>query len=587
MSTPAIGCGPRRGRLASAGAVVLLGVLIALLHGPSVGSGLFMDDRAHFRQLRECDWSLAGLTAACRLELVGGVVELWWLPETTLRFFRPVAFGLMKLTYALSGWSPAAMHVASLLWHLATCVLLMALLRRLGASRWLAWAVAALFAIHPAHVATVQWIACQTELMVTTFLLAATLCFGRFRGWPGFTDSDVPRSAASGFGWAAASAVFFVLALGCRENAAVFPLVLVVAEPLVRGRRRAALALYAVLGALLVAYLGVRAAMLGGAALPQRPYVMPPGDPDFGRFVFDKLLYYLLGEYLLVPCVPIGGLPFFQARPLTFYGLAALVVLALVIICLRWGRDLPRVIGPAWLLAFMLPVLPVFASPHHLYLPGVGWAVTIMLALRALGTCSGPAVSLVARLRRPAMWACILVLGALFGVMTFYFGVAFETGQEVEDCLAAELAATRSGLQDGDMLYVANLPVLGHYARLAVEERTGRRNLRLLPLTWSPRLLGPATPTELTWVNDCTIDVRVAGDRYFGGVLGLLVCEATTQGIPAEVDRMDDLGFRVRVLERDNEGIAALRFEFQRPPSRPGIHLFWASRSRWAYEVRP
>jgi hypothetical protein len=587
MNTPAFGCGRRRGRLASAGAVVLLGVLIALLQGPSVGSGLFMDDYAHFRQLRECDWSLAGLTAACRLELVGGVVQLWWLPETTLRFFRPVAFGLMKLTYTLAGWSPVPMHVASLLWHLATCVLLMVLLRRLGASRWLAWAVAALFAIHPAHVATVQWIACQTELMVTAFLLAATLCFGRFRGWPGFADSGLPRSAASIFGWAAASAVFFLLALGCRENAAVFPLVLVVAEPLVRGRRRPAFALYAVLGALLVVYLGVRAAMLGGAALPPRPYVMPAGDPDFGRFLFDKLLYYLLGEYLLVPCVPIGGLPFCQARPLTFYGLAALVLLALVIICLRWGRGLARVIGPAWLLGFMLPVLPVFASPHHLYLPGVGWAVTIMLALRGLGAGSAPVVSRAARLRRPALWACILVLGALFGVMTFYFGMAFETGQEVEDCLAAELAATPSGLQDGDVLYVANLPVLGHYARLAVEERTGRRNLRLLPLTWSPRLLGPATPTELTWVNDRTIDVRVAGDRYFGGVLGLLIREATTQGIPAEVDRMDDLGFRVRVLERDDAGIAALRFEFQRRPSPPGVHLFWGSRTRWAYEVRP
>ena len=100
-------------------AVIGLAALIFVLHGRAVTYGLFMDDYAHYRQLGECGWSLGELTRACQLELVGGVIELWWMPECTLRFFRPLAFGIMKLTYTLSGWSPAAMHVASLTWHLA------------------------------------------------------------------------------------------------------------------------------------------------------------------------------------------------------------------------------------------------------------------------------------------------------------------------------------------------------------------------------------------------------------------------------------------------------------------------------------
>ncbi len=572
--------GPRRRALAAA--VVVLGGLIAAVHGPAVRAGLFMDDHAHLRQLRECDWSLGGLTAACRLDLVGGTIDLWWLPPTTLRFFRPVAFGLMKLTYTLSGWNPAVMHVASLAWHFATCVLLMLFLGRLGVSRALATAVAGLFAIHPGHLATVQWIACQSELMVTTFLLAALLCFARYRGWPGF-EGTTP----AGIGWAVASAALFLLALGCRENAVMFPLVAATGEFLVRRRRRA-LALYAVFGVLLLVYLAGRTVLLGGAAVPQRPYVMPPGDPDFARFVCDKALYYLLGEYLFVPCVPVGGLPFFEARPLFFYGLAALVVVGVLIVCLRWGRGLPGLIGPAWLIGFMLPVLPVFASPHHLYLPGIGWAVTMMLALQALGSSQRLAASgLIARLRQPALWTCILLLGVFFSSATLFFGQAFQAGIGVENCLAEEIATAPSGIQDGDVLYVANLPVIGHYARLAVEERTGRHNLRLIPLTWSPRLLGPATPLALDWLDDRTLELRVAGDRYFGGVLGRLVREATGGDIPAEVDRTADLGFRVRVLARDAEGISALRFEFSRPPLPPGVHLFWTSRARWAYEVRP
>jgi hypothetical protein len=579
MNRPAIR--RRRARLALVAPVVVLGGLIAALHGPAVRTGLFMDDHAHLQQLRACDWSLTGLTAACRLELVGGTIDLWWLPRTTLRFFRPVAFGLMKLTYTLSGWSPAVMHVASLAWHFAVCVLLMLFLGRLGASRALAAAVAALFAIHPGHLATVQWIACQSELMVTAFLLGALLCFARYRGWPGF---EAPTHA--GLGWALASAVLFLLALGCRENAVMFPLVIASGEILVRRRRRG-LGLYAAFGVLLLVYLVARTTFLGGAALPQRPYVMPPGDPDFGRFVFDKALYYLLGEYWLIPCVPVGGLPFFEARPLLFYGLAALVVVGVLVVCLRWGRGLPGLLGPAWLIGFMLPVLPVFASPHHLYLPGIGWAVTVMLVLRAVGARRPLATGLLARLRRPAMWTGVLTLGVFFGVTTFLFGLAFQAGPEVENCLAEEIAAAPSGLQDGDVLYVANMPVIGHYARLAVQERTGRRNLRLIPLTWSPRLLGPATPIALTWVDDRTVDLRVAGDRYFGGALGQLVREATGHDIPDEVDRTGDLGFRVRVLERDAAGISALRFEFLRPPVPPGVHLFWTSRARWAYEVRP
>ena len=244
--------------LRDGGVVLLLAALILVLHSNSLDHGLFMDDYAHFQQLRECDWSLGGLVDACRLELVGGVVNLWFIPECTLRFFRPVSFGLMKLTYTLGGWDPFVMHVASLLWHLVACTLLMLLLRRLGASTWLAWCVAGLFAVHPGQVATIQWIACQTELMGTTFLLGATLCYLRFRGWSELTNTLPARRAR--FGWAAACALLFAIALGCRENAIAFPLVMLPVEFLLwRRRTREMISVYAVLGVLAIAYLAVRA----------------------------------------------------------------------------------------------------------------------------------------------------------------------------------------------------------------------------------------------------------------------------------------------------------------------------------------
>ncbi|MGE3181129.1 MAG: hypothetical protein AB7N71_05815, partial [Phycisphaerae bacterium] len=116
--------------------VLILGSLAAailLVHGVSLQGGLFMDDYAHIRQLREADWSVEGLAAACRLALVGegDIAEMWWMPECTLRFFRPISFGIMKLTYQVSGWNPTALHAASLVWHWVASSLIACLLLRL------------------------------------------------------------------------------------------------------------------------------------------------------------------------------------------------------------------------------------------------------------------------------------------------------------------------------------------------------------------------------------------------------------------------------------------------------------------------
>ncbi len=571
-------------------AVLGLAALIFLLHGRAVTYGLFMDDYAHCRQLRDCGWSFGELARACHLELIGGVIELWWMPECTLRFFRPVAFGLMKLVYVSTGWSPVAMHVASLAWHLAACILLLLLLRRLGTSRPLAWAVATLFAIHPGHIATVQWIASQTELIVTTLLLAALLCYAEFRRWP--HDSVVTAPALSPqvrWRWGVACAVLFALALGCRENAIVFPLVALVTEPLVRPRRpRATLLLFALLGLILGAYLAVRSYYLGGTALPPRPYVVPPTDPDFFRYVLDKACYYLLGEFLLVPCVPIGGLAYFRERPLVFYGLALVVTAILAAVVIRNRRRVSGVLGPACLVGFMAPVLPAFESPHHLYLPGIGWAILATLLFQTIGDVGGRAKNRIRRWRRRLMWLGIIITGLLFGVATHFFGLAFDTAQAVEDQVVDEIATAPRPVNDGDTLYIANLPVIAHYVRLAVEERTGRRDLRVVALTWSPRLLGMATPSELKRVDGRTIEVHVAEDRYFSGPLQRLVQETSGGKMPGLTQQpVPYKDLTINVLERDPTGVSTLRFTFQHGLAQTGVHLFWGSQTRWAYQVPP
>jgi len=593
-TSPSVRRPPRRDArplLALAG----LAVIIAVLHGRCLSYGLFLDDHAHYRQLREADWSLGGLVAACRLELFGGVLEAWWMPEVTLRFFRPTAFALMKLTYTLAHWSPLGGHLASLCWHFAACALLLFLLRRLGASWWIAWAAAALFAIHPGHLVTVQWIAVQSELMVTTFLLAATLCYGRFRGWRG-TGGVVggPTSGRSGslvsphWPWAIACWVFFTLALGCRENAVMFPLVLLALESLLARRRRSSYLLFAALVLIVPAYLAVRAHYLHGMALPPRPYVMPPDDPGFLRFVFDKAGYYLLGELFLVPCIPIGGLPYLTGHPFWFYGGTVVGFALLALLLFRRERRATTIFGIVWMFLFMAPVLPAFASPHHLYLPGIGWAVIAVRVIEALRGTAPTALGHLARYRATLAAAGTATVGVGFAACTHFFALPMEAAQAVEDMLVKEVIATPTGLHDGDTLYFANLPLVAHYVKLAVEERTGLRGLRAVALTWSPRLLGTVTPSEVAWLDSDGIEIRTEGDRYFSGPLGVLAAEASGRPEPIRLGEMIAArGYRVELAGRDERGITALRFRFDRRPPAPGLHLYWGSGARWAYEIRP
>lgn len=572
-------------------AVASLALIIVILHGQSLTYGLFMDDYAHFTQLKAADWSLRGLVDACRLELSGGIIDYWWMPEVTLRFFRPVSFGVMKLVYALSDWNPTVQHGFSLAWHLLTCVLLMVLLRRLGASLKGAWVIAGLFAIHPGHVATVQWIACQTELMVTSALLGAMLCYLNYRGYsPDAADTKLEQKPGH-LGWAIGTLVLFGLALGCRENAVMFPLVLLCVEPYFqrRGQIGRAVTLFVLMFALVGGYVALRSAMLGGVSLPPRPYVVPPTAPDFVRYCFDKACYYLLGEFLLVPCVPIGGLPYFRGRPLVFYGLTLLAVVLLIAAFVRYRRRLPALLGPAWLFGFVGPLLPVFEAPHHLYLPGVGWAMVAGLLMTRMGSPRAQRPP-----RVPRDWAdharaffCVAA-AALFSVSTYFFTLALDTGQRAEDRVIDEMVDSPIAIENGDTVYFVNLPLIAHYVQLALQERTGHPNIRVHALTWSPRLLGLVNApvrSELTRIDDRTIEIHLAGDAWFSGPLGLLTRESRGGKEPLVDGPERGEGFSVSALERADGGLTGLRITFNEPLNRPHVHLFYGSRVRWAAQL--
>lgn len=114
-------------------------------------------------------------------------------PRASATGYRPLADTLFYGQYRLwSEWNPTGYHVISLALHLLNVALFWLILRRLRVRGVIL--AAAIFALHPAGVQAVGWIARQPSLWATFFCLAATLAYFRVVGMTQPDDDSPPRT---------------------------------------------------------------------------------------------------------------------------------------------------------------------------------------------------------------------------------------------------------------------------------------------------------------------------------------------------------------------------------------------------------
>lgn len=568
----------------------VLACLVLAGHGWNVRSGLFLDDHAHYRHLRQGDWSYRTLVEASWLGVVGDVMDLWFAGDTGLHFYRPLAFALLKIEYLLAGWRPTGMHLFSLGWHWL-CAMLVASLawRCMGRAFWAAVA-AGIFAIHPAHVATVAWIACQTELMVTALALTAVCCYWRYSGWPvpllppaAGPAEPVTAAPAGRTAWLAGALAAFAAALGCRENAVIIPLLLLLGDLMFRRPWRRRLPVYSLLAAMLGAYFLLRWQALGGFVLPGRPYLVRPGDPQFLPFVRDKLAYCLLGLFGFVPVLPIGGLKYLRCHPVSFWaGVGGVLVgWAVLIVAFRARRGL--VYWSAWIVISLLPVGAIFASPHHLYLPGVAMAVMTAAGLAMLAGLWQRRQGRPGRARRLAATVALAIVGLTAALLCWAYGWVFRAATSVEDLVVAEVIDHGRPLRDGDKLFFINLPLIAYYATPAIEQASGRRNLRGYVLTVSPTLLRMDEPCQVRRLSAKQLSVSLERNGYFTGAMGGVLKQLLAPAVRLDQgQRIRHELFEVTVARAGPEGVRELIFQFDRPLASPDYHFYLGSRLRLA-----
>jgi len=340
--------------------------------------------------------------------------NVWSFKEVTdvTNYYRPVMTLGYLATYKLFGMRAFGFHLVSLLLNVLVVWLVFVLAQRLTGDRLAAFVAGALFALHPIHTESVDWIAAVTDLEVTFFYLLSFWFFLALK--PGGRRSWAARAAMGGS---------FVLALLSKEQAMTLPALATVYEHFYREDRKETslaqkLARYGLLWLLAIAYVLFRFRVFGGLA----PHV---NYPQLTLWSLGLSAVALVGQYVGKLFWPLQLCAFHVFHPseslIDFRFLAGALVLgalaAAFVVC--WRSRNPKVhfvsFGIVWFLALLLPVLNahwvganVFTE-RYLYLPSVGvmWLAGLGASKLWSGAARQPA-------QRQALVLAAVVIGCLF-----------------------------------------------------------------------------------------------------------------------------------------------------------------------------
>jgi tetratricopeptide (TPR) repeat protein len=353
---------PRRRSWVAPAAVALLAVAV---YGNAFSNGFIGDDKIQLLKN-----PLLASVSNIPLLFRSSVWSILGIPGN---YYRPFQFLVYTLVYQCAGFSAAAFHTLMIAVHAANAVLLYLLVRRMAGPR-VAVAAAALFAVHPIHTETVNWIAAVPDLTVTTFALTGVLWFARQEGAP-------RRFAIAGH------CVLYLLALLAKETGVMLLPLYGGYGFFCLGRRwkelRFNAALYAAMAGTFVLYLALRLNALGGLA---------PGQQSFFHLTpveFALSVVVTAAQYLGALLWP-ANLNYFHifhpaASLCAVVVLSALALAAVGAAFFRFRAPLFSY-GVFWIAVTLAPALNltgvgqnVFAE-RYLYLPSAGFCWIAALA---------------------------------------------------------------------------------------------------------------------------------------------------------------------------------------------------------------
>jgi len=287
--------------------------------------------------------------------------------DVAIKNYAPLTVLSFLFDYTCWALDPAGYHLTNVLLHTVNVLLVYVLLQRLTGSRFIGWATAALFAVHPLQVETVAWVSSRKGLLSGTFILASLI------GW--LRPDRRPKDEGYGL-------LFYVAALLSKALAIVVPPVVILYDVLVRKQSwSAAIARQVVPGVmailLLLVTMTAQTTEIGGMR----------GHMELGKLQILAVDSVILWKYIGMLLFP-QELCVLYDQPTT--GIAAAVavsVLGWIVVgatTYRLRNRFPLVgLGVASFFLFLLPVLNLFPittlmNDRYLYLPSI--AIFALLA---------------------------------------------------------------------------------------------------------------------------------------------------------------------------------------------------------------
>ncbi|MEN3330728.1 MAG: protein O-mannosyl-transferase [Blastocatellia bacterium] len=312
-------------------------------------------------------------------------------PEENGVYYRPLFNLYLLVNYQLFHLNPAGWHLLLVIWHTLVTLLVFLLARRLLKDEATALIAALIFGVHPVHIESVAWISGVTEPMLALFFLGSLLGYLRWRDAAATSDNPTSAAATSRPAkWLALSLVLYALALFSKETALVLPALIFAYEWLFgerAGRLSAALKRAVPFLIMAAAYFMLRALVLKTISVAswQLPWSVT-------LMTLPSVLWF----YIRLLVWPVGLSAFYDTpyttRPDAIFWLmlAGLAVTA-AMLWLWARRSKPVALAIILVVLPILPVLnlPVFiekeiAHDRYLYIPSIGFAILLAIAIRKL-----------------------------------------------------------------------------------------------------------------------------------------------------------------------------------------------------------
>jgi hypothetical protein len=541
-------------------------------HWGALSDGVDFDDYLHRANVRTSGWSWHDLIDATTVAFPDRTMSYWWQTHPTeCRYVRPVFTLVLKAEYALGRGNPVVIDACSIAWHAAAVLLVFQFAAWLLGSRAWALLAAVLFALCPPSVFTVSWTAALNALLGTLFLVAATSAYAR----ASFDAARRPCPLRPGL--LALSVLCWLLSVFSREAGIAFPVLAVVLDAAVGGWRhlRHRWRVHVLLCGLAGCYVVWRLCIFQSP--PQPPgYLETPHDAGYVLWAGAKLLQLLfcvLAQRSLAAVIRPED-TWTTAMVWTHVGMLAILTITIAWYARLTRRQPGRWFGPLWMVAALVPGLPVSTMPHFGYLPAVGYALAAGFFVRGV----------------PRAWRGVILGGAVLLAVVHFAGhrTLWRANFRAEQLIYADILDHTPPPPRGSHLFFVNFPLTSTMTIYALEEQWGARDLAGHLLTLNPGGLRMERPTRVERVAANELLVESDPPGFFVAPAEHLFLDMTAgpreftvgQIVPGEL-------FDTTILAVGADGgVLALKFTFREPLDSPEYYFYVSTPDRPAYRLR-